>query len=154
MFQRSFSSIKSNIFRNRGNFYSTKVVDNKRKSLKGGPGLEDFIENDNLIRQPSGKRLRLPPWLKTEIPSGKNYSDLKKTLRSLNLATVCEEAKCPNISECWGGKEGTATATIMILGNSKTLLLIKRSKKIFSFASLQSIYNQQQTLIIWMVLVL
>ena len=38
-------------------------------------------------------RLRLPPWLKTEIPMGKNYSKLKKDLRGLKLATVCEEAR-------------------------------------------------------------
>ena len=39
------------------------------------------------------KRLRLPPWLKTEIPMGKNFSKLKKDLRGLKLATVCEEAR-------------------------------------------------------------
>ena len=39
------------------------------------------------------KRLRLPPWLKTEIPMGKNFSKLKNDLRGLNLATVCEEAR-------------------------------------------------------------
>lgn len=46
-------------------------------------------------------RLRLPPWLKTQIPVGKNFSKLKEDLRGLNLATVCEEARCPNIGECW-----------------------------------------------------
>lgn len=62
-------------------------------------------------------RLRLPPWLKREIPMGKNYSKIKDQLRGLNLHTVCEEARCPNIGECWGGGEhGTATATIMLLG--------------------------------------
>lgn len=45
---------------------------------------------------------------------------MKETVRSLNLATVCEEAKCPNIGECWGGKEGTATATIMLMGDTCT----------------------------------
>ena len=39
------------------------------------------------------KRLRLPPWLKTEIPMGKNFSKLKGDLRGLKLATVCEEAR-------------------------------------------------------------
>ena len=118
MLQRYFNSIKTKklVLRQRI-YYSTKVDENKKKSIQSGPGLEDFIKDDNLVRQPKGKRLRLPPWLKTEIPSGKNYSELKNTLRSLNLSTVCEEAKCPNIGECWGGgKEGTATATIMILG--------------------------------------
>ena len=61
------------------------------------------------------RRLRLPKWLKTSIPKGKEYSRLKSSLRTLQLNTVCEEAKCPNISECWGGGEnGTATATIMV----------------------------------------
>ena len=45
---------------------------------------------------------------------------LKKTVNSLGLATVCEEAQCPNIGECWGGKEGTATATIMLMGDTCT----------------------------------
>jgi len=94
--------------------YST--IEQKKKSIRDGPSLHEFIDNEPLVRKPDGKRLRLPPWLKTEIPSGKSHAKLKKTLRSLNLATVCEEAKCPNINECWGGKEGTATATIMILG--------------------------------------
>lgn len=62
------------------------------------------------------ERLRLPPWLKTTIPTGKNFSKLKEQLRKLNLHTVCEEARCPNIGECWGGGEhGTATATIMVI---------------------------------------
>merc|ERR1719323_2236177 len=66
------------------------------------------------------KRLRLPPWLKTEIPMGKNFSKLKDDLRGLKLATVCEEARCPNIGECWGGEKGTATATIMLMGDTCT----------------------------------
>ncbi|KFQ23641.1 hypothetical protein N331_04169, partial [Merops nubicus] len=52
---------------------------------------------------------------------GKNYNKLKNTLRSLNLHTVCEEARCPNIGECWGGGEhATATATIMLMGDTCT----------------------------------
>ncbi|KAJ8922470.1 hypothetical protein NQ315_007498, partial [Exocentrus adspersus] len=50
-----------------------------------------------------------------------NYSRLKEQLRTLNLHTVCEEARCPNIGECWGGgQHGTATATIMLLGDTCT----------------------------------
>uniref|UniRef100_A0A8C4ZZ03 Lipoyl synthase, mitochondrial n=1 Tax=Gadus morhua TaxID=8049 RepID=A0A8C4ZZ03_GADMO len=97
-----------------------------------GPDLQDFLSGElaeksnweeykgNLKRQ-KGERLRLPPWLKTEIPIGKNFNKLKNTLRDLNLHTVCEEAKCPNIGECWGGGEsGTATATIMLMGDTCT----------------------------------
>ena len=48
--------------------------------------------------------------MKTEIPMGKNFSQLKSDLRGLKLSTVCEEARCPNIGECWGGeKVGPAT---------------------------------------------
>jgi lipoic acid synthetase len=65
-------------------------------------------------------RLRLPPWLKTEIPVGRNFARLKEDLRGLKLATVCEEARCPNIGECWGGEKGTATATIMLMGDTCT----------------------------------
>lgn len=61
--------------------------------------------------------LRLPQWLKREIPKGENYFRLKKDLEKLKLSTVCQEAKCPNIGECWGK---TATATIMIMGDTCT----------------------------------
>lgn len=63
---------------------------------------------------------RKPAWLKAVPPSGGNYERLKSTVKELGLATVCEEAKCPNIGECWGGKDGTATATIMIMGDTCT----------------------------------
>ena len=50
-----------------------------------------------------------------------NYHRLKDTVKSLGIATVCEEARCPNIGECWGGGENeTATATIMIMGDTCT----------------------------------
>lgn len=58
---------------------------------------------------------RLPPWLKTKIPVGLEFQRIKRDVGSLKLNTVCEEAKCPNIGECWGGNDGkTATATIMV----------------------------------------
>lgn len=68
----------------------------------------------------SKKVLPKPTWLKADVPKGENYETLKNTVRGLKLATVCEEAKCPNIGECWGGKKGTATATIMIMGDHCT----------------------------------
>lgn len=68
----------------------------------------------------SKKTLPKPAWLKGTVPSGENYTRLRDTVRSLGLATVCEEARCPNIGECWGGKKGTATATIMIMGDTCT----------------------------------
>ena len=57
-----------------------------------------------------------PQWLKVRPPSGENYVRLKGLLRSLDLHTVCEEAHCPNVAECWGG----GTATIMLMGDTCT----------------------------------
>jgi len=104
---------------------ASTVNKEKLKYIQDGPGLGDFIRdspNDQpiVLKKNKPKRVRLPEWLKTEIPIGKNYTSIKDSLRSGKLATVCEEAKCPNMGECWGGKEGTATATIMILGDTCT----------------------------------
>ncbi|MQI85946.1 lipoyl synthase, partial [Escherichia coli] len=57
--------------------------------------------------------LRKPDWLKIKLNTNENYTGLKKMMREKNLNTVCEEAKCPNIHECWGARR---TATFMILG--------------------------------------
>ena len=57
-----------------------------------------------------------PPWLKVRAPGGQRYTELKQTFRELDLHTVCEEARCPNIGECWS--EGTAT--VMLLGDTCT----------------------------------
>jgi lipoic acid synthetase len=59
---------------------------------------------------------RHPDWIKARIPSGEAFHDLKSLLRGLDLNTVCEEARCPNIGECWDQR----TATIMILGDTCT----------------------------------
>ncbi|KPK63872.1 lipoyl synthase [candidate division WOR_3 bacterium SM23_42] len=56
--------------------------------------------------------LKKPDWLKVRIPSGKEYKSIYKILEKNNLSTVCQEARCPNIGECWNRR----TATIMILG--------------------------------------
>lgn len=56
--------------------------------------------------------MRKPEWLKIRPPAGERYFELKNISKSLGLATVCEEAKCPNISECWAG----GTATFMVMG--------------------------------------
>ena len=53
-----------------------------------------------------------PSWLKVPLPKGENYAEIKSSLREKGLYTVCEEAACPNLSECWAAK----TATVMILG--------------------------------------
>jgi lipoyl synthase len=59
---------------------------------------------------------RHPEWLKARIGAGDEYQDLRRLVRGLNLNTVCEEARCPNIGECWDER----TATVMILGDTCT----------------------------------
>jgi lipoyl synthase len=59
---------------------------------------------------------RHPDWIKVKAPGNLNYLRLKQILREKNLHTVCEEARCPNIGECWGNK----TATFLILGDTCT----------------------------------
>ncbi|PYU31812.1 MAG: lipoyl synthase [Acidobacteria bacterium] len=54
-----------------------------------------------------------PPWLRVRFFGGPNYQELKRIMRTLNLHTVCESARCPNMGECWEHR----TATFMILGN-------------------------------------
>jgi len=57
-----------------------------------------------------------PEWLKVRVPGGRNYTEIKTIMRDLSLNTVCEEARCPNIAECWSHR----TATFMILGDTCT----------------------------------
>lgn len=65
------------------------------------------------FEQQQGVLTHRPPWLKVKLPVGENYSDVHRLMREHNLNTVCEEARCPNISECWNHR----TATFMILGD-------------------------------------
>jgi lipoic acid synthetase len=60
--------------------------------------------------------VRKPEWLKVKLPGGDNFKEIRENLRSKGLYTVCEEALCPNIGECWSQK----TATVMILGDTCT----------------------------------
>ncbi|MCZ2260462.1 lipoyl synthase [Sporosarcina sp. G11-34] len=63
------------------------------------------------------EHIRKPKWLNIKLNTNENYRDLKKLMREKNLNTVCEEARCPNIHECWGERR---TATFMILGATCT----------------------------------
>jgi lipoic acid synthetase len=67
------------------------------------------IQPDSVAPPPARK----PPWLKVRAPGGPNYMQLRGLMRAENLHTVCEEARCPNIGECWEDR----TATFMILGD-------------------------------------
>jgi lipoic acid synthetase len=61
------------------------------------------------LANPAGRK---PPWLRAQMPAGAKFDAVKRTVREHRLATVCEEAKCPNIGECWNA----GTATIMLMG--------------------------------------
>jgi lipoic acid synthetase len=65
------------------------------------------------VAEPRPARRPRPDWLKVRVPSGPAWGRLRTLLREKNLHTVCEEARCPNVAECWG----QGTATFMILGD-------------------------------------
>jgi lipoic acid synthetase len=67
---------------------------------------------------PRPPRAPKPAWLKVPLPGGEGYARLKTLARELGLHTVCEEARCPNIGECWKGEH--ATMTLMVLGDECT----------------------------------
>ncbi|KAJ0122930.1 lipoyl synthase [Diaporthe amygdali] len=101
-------------------FIGSKAADS---SLSEG----DAYELRTVEVGPEGRKktiTRLPEWLKTPIPSpgaNTNFGKIKADLRGLGLHTVCEEARCPNIGECWGGdNKNAATATIMLMGDTCT----------------------------------
>lgn len=78
---------------------------------------EDYLDSSNNVTPgASAGRLRLPEWLKRDVvKADQKQLKLRKQLRTLKLATVCEEARCPNIGECWGGDDTSpSTATIMV----------------------------------------
>lgn len=65
---------------------------------------------------PASERRALPSWLKVRLPTGPAVARLKEASRSRGLSTVCEEARCPNLGECWGA----GTATFMVMGKECT----------------------------------
>ena len=74
--------------------------------------MEINMATDVISLEPAAKKLvRRPPWIKVRAPGGEKYQQLVGLMRSNNLHTVCEEAQCPNIGECWGS--GTATFRMM-----------------------------------------
>ncbi|KAE8670078.1 Lipoyl synthase 2 [Hibiscus syriacus] len=83
----------------------------KNGSYPGGMG--QFTGRDPNVKKPE--------WLRQKAPQGQRFDEVKQSLSRLKLNTVCEEAQCPNIGECWnGGGDGIATATIMVLGDTCT----------------------------------
>src|SRR5688500_19510600 len=68
---------------------------------------------NDLSAAPRPERQRKPDWIRVKAPVSKTYHETRALMRELNLNTVCEEAACPNIGECWSKKH----ATVMILGD-------------------------------------
>jgi lipoic acid synthetase len=68
------------------------------------------------MSETAGVVRRHPPWLKVRAPGGPGFTETRATVKALGLHTVCEEARCPNIAECWGHR----TATFMLLGDTCT----------------------------------
>lgn len=68
----------------------------------GGPKASQML-GPSLAALPNSSK---PPWLRQRAPQGEKYTDLFGQMRELKLATVCEEAQCPNIGECWNGDLG------------------------------------------------
>ncbi|MCO5143842.1 MAG: lipoyl synthase [Oligoflexia bacterium] len=62
------------------------------------------------------QKIAKPEWLKVRAPGGESFVSIREMMRARKLATVCEEARCPNMGECWGG----GTATIMVMGDTCT----------------------------------
>ena len=87
-----------------------RAFDVDERMLSAGPG-DQVIVRGRLAGEPPR-----PDWMKVKAVMGDSYLDLKKLMRSQNLNTVCEEARCPNIYECWG----SGTATLMLLGDTCT----------------------------------
>jgi lipoic acid synthetase len=89
-----------------------------RDAAREGSSIAVFLGNRYCagMTENLGNRQPKPPWLKVRAPGGESYLKLKDMLRDRKLATVCEEAHCPNIGECWGG----GTATIMVMGDTCT----------------------------------
>jgi len=81
--------------------------------LKINKHQKEYKESIEKNKEDLGRR---PDWLKVRLPSGDNYKEVLELMRRSSLNTVCEEAKCPNLAECWSSR----TATFMILGDTCT----------------------------------
>ena len=100
---------------NRLAMMSSSTVWSPGAMVSTSPGGETFVVPRVGADMPVGRR---PDWFRVPAPGGKHtkYDELKETVRELGLHTVCEEAQCPNIGECWNG----GTGTIMLLGDTCT----------------------------------
>jgi lipoyl synthase len=81
----------------------------KYRTPQGFTAIKDGIKASGPAPAPAGRK---PPWLRATLASGAEFAAVKQIVREHRLSTVCEEAKCPNIGECWNA----GTATIMLMG--------------------------------------
>lgn len=86
------------------------LASSKRNAPSYKKGADRHPEKRERTERPMGKK---PDWIRVKAPQSKGYEDTRKLMRDLDLVTVCEEAACPNIGECWEKKH----ATFMILGS-------------------------------------
>ena len=107
-------------------FHCREIYNKRRRgaTLFRRPGLEGVLTglpNIPLLGTTPSGRQRLPDWFKGRPPGGERYATIKQALRERGLSTVCEEARCPNLAECWsGGASGKGTATLMVMGGTCT----------------------------------
>ena len=79
------------------------------------PNAIPVSNSDDWTPDPKHPRRR-PPWIRVRAPMGETYENVRNLMRSKDLHTVCEEAMCPNIGECWG----SGTATFLMMGDTCT----------------------------------
>ena len=85
---------------------------NRQGPVGRHPAGHPALRHPEKRNRPDSPIQRKPPWIRVKAPTSQTYHEVRKLMRELNLATVCEEAACPNIGECWAKKH----ATIMIMG--------------------------------------
>ncbi|MGB2324666.1 MAG: lipoyl synthase, partial [Candidatus Puniceispirillales bacterium] len=83
------------------------------KMIFRGKSLTGAARHPEKAKNPDKPQPKRPDWLRVKAPQSKGYEDTRKIIHERNLVTVCEEAACPNIGECWAKKH----ATMMILGS-------------------------------------
>jgi lipoic acid synthetase len=82
----------------------------KYLTAQGTTAIKDGVKSRaDAAAMPVGRK---PSWLRAQMPAGAGFESVRHTVREHRLATVCEEAKCPNIGECWNA----GTATLMLMG--------------------------------------
>lgn len=79
---------------------------------QGFTAIRDGVKAREAVRRPLQSAGRKPSWLRVKAPTGTGFNAVRTAVHEHHLATVCEEAKCPNIGECWNA----GTATIMLMG--------------------------------------